>query len=503
MIPSFLIKCESDDNIEFYPEDDDGYVEYKLRLDKKTTMGLQKNYSQMNWRLEMGQELLGKKEAHYLLGVKDDGTLGKLTEDDILTTFDIFLNLVNKCNATITQKINKSYKDGNIVYVVISKKYNSHFQELNVAFVGPTQHGKTTTISSLAFGKIDNGNGLTRQLIFKHEHEKQTGQTSSVKKEILGISNGKILNYTCVIKGQWEDLVNVSDKIINIIDVPGDIKYIKTTIIGLQSYDLDAICIVFFKHKQHNTADIDMYINYAKCLSVPYILLNIDDESNDTNDIVENEISMSNVTKININLLEKYLCNIKHKNYYKKDTNLIHTEHTDILFSVIEKFNIPDSGLVLSGVLKLGKIELNQHLLLSNGHESISCFIKSIHKKQIDSQSLFTGETGALLIETTNNTFIENSKYLYITNSLHSKYTQLKFDIFWKSGDYDIFEKSCFSLYIDNNIVFVSVIKYELAELLLKITIPIEIPILTYKTDIVGVLKNNVGVLIGHIKSWM
>ena len=65
----------------FVPEEDDGNIEYKLRLDMKDTDGCSKLKTQMLWRVNRGFEKNGKYEAQYVLGIYDNGDIGKFTEE--------------------------------------------------------------------------------------------------------------------------------------------------------------------------------------------------------------------------------------------------------------------------------------------------------------------------------------------------------------------------------------------------------------------------------------
>jgi GTPase len=506
-IPDFLIKQESAIDITFLPEDDDGYIEYKLRLDTKGSMGLKKLYSQMNWRLEEGQQMLGNREAHYLLGVKDNGELGGLTEEEIQITFEIFAGVVKKCDADVTHTINKTYERGSIIYAVISKKEKKKIRELNVAFVGPCQHGKTTTISNLVYGRVDNGSGYSRSLIFKHAHEKETGQTSSVKKEILGIKGNKIINYSSGMRGQWEDIVCMSDKIVNLIDLPGCSRFLRTTLFGLESYDLDAICIVVDKLKmtEEDNMIIEMYVNYAKCLNIRYTMVWVDECSetmmiSSEQERGENEIFASNKIAGGLKNLEQFLCVVTDNVKYT-------TENTPVLFSVIEKYFIQDSGIVFSGILKYGNLELGQTVYLTNGNDYISTTVKSIHKKQIDSQVLFQKETGAIKLNIGNVETFDTNKYVLITDKHYDLLHEVTFKVLWSSlSDSCDIKLACQRalLFVDNNVIQVlpeileNDDKINLTFLLKFETLSI-IPVLAHKSNVVCFLKNAHGVFIGMI----
>ena len=71
-------------NNKFYPENQDGNVEYKWRLDTKNNLGQKKLLTQMMWRINEGYELTGIHHAYYLLGVYDNGNLGELTVDELI-----------------------------------------------------------------------------------------------------------------------------------------------------------------------------------------------------------------------------------------------------------------------------------------------------------------------------------------------------------------------------------------------------------------------------------
>ena len=68
----------------FKPEDDEGYIEYKLRLDHIDKQKIDKMTTQMIYRLNEGKLLTGKYVAYYLIGVDDDGTTGYINKDILL-----------------------------------------------------------------------------------------------------------------------------------------------------------------------------------------------------------------------------------------------------------------------------------------------------------------------------------------------------------------------------------------------------------------------------------
>lgn len=488
-IPVNLIVYETETDIQFVPEDDDGYIEYKLRLDTKGKFGLEKLYSQMNWRLEEGHSLLGQKEAHYLLGVKDNGKLGGLNDEELYATFEIFKLTVNKCNADISNFLVRTYIAGSMIYAVIVKKEKRKIKEFNVAFVGPSQHGKTTTIGNLVYSR---GDEYARNLIFKHEHEKITGITSSVKKEIVGIKYNNIVNYASSIKGEWGDIVNMSDSVINLIDLPGDMRYLKTTLFGLEVYDLDLILIVIDKSKENiNQILVDLFVNYAIALNIQYKIMYISDDLNDPT-----LFTISNKIKNGLNKLENLLCNLD--NITNVDNN---DQERPMLFSVIDRYSIQDSGIIFSGIVKYGILEVGKTVLITNGKDYVETKVKSIHKKQIDSQLLYPKETGAIVLDISSNIPIDVNKYIIITDMMHQLLTEIKFKIIWSPlCDVSLIAQRGL-LFVDNNVISVipEICDCNTQTLLLKFETPNIIPILSFKTDVVCFFKNAHAILIGKL----
>lgn len=73
-------------------------------------------------------------------------------------------------------------------------------------------------------------------LTIRHQHEKESGRTSSVGMEILGYTSTSepILNsHTGGRKLSWEEICDQSSKIISFIDLAGHERYLRTTVFGL------------------------------------------------------------------------------------------------------------------------------------------------------------------------------------------------------------------------------------------------------------------------------
>ena len=52
--------------------------------------------------------------------------------------------------------------------------------EVRVAIIGNVDSGKSTMVGVLTRSMLDDGRGLARSKVFKHNHEEATGRTSSI-----------------------------------------------------------------------------------------------------------------------------------------------------------------------------------------------------------------------------------------------------------------------------------------------------------------------------------
>tara|TARA_B100001559_G_scaffold320863_1_gene334606 strand:- start:2906 stop:4078 length:1173 start_codon:yes stop_codon:yes gene_type:complete len=120
---------------------------------------------------------------------------------------------------------------------------------LRIAMGGNVDAGKSTFTACL-FGEKDDGNGAARSTIFTHQHEKESGRTSSVT-----IREGKI-----------------HDRHVVIGDLPGHDKYFKTTIGGLTGLMCDYVFIVVAANRGV-TAITREHFKCAVCMNLPVMII--------------------------------------------------------------------------------------------------------------------------------------------------------------------------------------------------------------------------------------
>ncbi|KAF0695511.1 Aste57867_13681 [Aphanomyces stellatus] len=123
---------------------------------------------------------------------------------------------------------------------------NNGVRTLRIAFVGNVDSGKSSLIGTLIRGELDDGRGLSRQAIFRHKHEIDTGRTSSIATAYMGFdANGaQIVAKRSGKTLPWSELAKYSHKKIQLIDLAGHERYLKTTVYGLTGMQPDVVVVV-------------------------------------------------------------------------------------------------------------------------------------------------------------------------------------------------------------------------------------------------------------------
>ncbi len=129
---------------------------------------------------------------------------------------------------------------------------SSSYEEINVSVVGNVDAGKSTTIGILTDreNRLDDGNGFLRSLVSRHKHEIESGRTSDI-------------SYKYYIDDD-------SKRIVNLVDLAGHAKYLKTTITGLcsENPDISLVCI------SNNLPKISLeHITLCLHLNIPIIIV--------------------------------------------------------------------------------------------------------------------------------------------------------------------------------------------------------------------------------------
>jgi GTPase len=421
------------------PEVEFGNVEYKLKLIDPSEERFERLVTQMKWRLQEG---LG--EAIYEIGVEDNGYMSGLNEKEMAKSFETLELMAKRLGASVT-KIRGCFIDNNkdepkketAEFLVRKVPEDSQFIDIRIAVCGNIEAGKSTLISVLTHGELDNGSGRARLNLFRHLHEIQTGHTSSINNEIMGFNDsGQVQNFSnCQ---SPEEICEKSSKIFTFIDLAGSFKYMKTTIFGLTGYAPDFVMLVINANngivgttKEHlgfslvlnvpvfiviNKTDscteeslketletIDFLLKSPGCGKIPLFIQSDDDVVLAAQNFVEPRIcpifTTSCVNGTNLDKLKKFF-NVLPPLLHKKlsDTDILQ-QHAE--FRVDEVFLKKKAGHILGGMLVKGTVQEHEKLLLGPFGENgqfLPVEVQTVQRYRVPCRLVRAGQSAALSI---------------------------------------------------------------------------------------------------------
>lgn len=251
------------------PEEEEGNVEYKLKLLNPSAFRIEHLVTQMKWRLQEG-----RGEAIYKIGVEDNGVCAGLSDQEMKQTMETLKQMSERLGADLSilrqREVNCEAlgERKTIVEVLVRKVHEpQQFLDLRVSVLGNADAGKSTLLGVLTQGQLDNGRGRARLNLFRHLHEIQTGRTSCISHEILGFSSkGEVVNYSE--SRTAEDICENASKIVTFIDLAGHHKYLRTTVSGLTSHCPDFAMLVISANRGI-AGTTQEHLGFALALGVP------------------------------------------------------------------------------------------------------------------------------------------------------------------------------------------------------------------------------------------
>ena len=289
--------------------------------------------------------------------------------------------------------------------------------EIRIAVIGNVDSAKSSTIGVLTTDILDDGRGFSRSTILKHPHEKDSGRTSCITQKFLK-KNGKIYNF---------------------VDLAGHEKYLRTTISGLNGYFIN-YAMVTIGADRGIIGMTKEHISVALALKIPIFIVitkkdiaqeqklerilkrlkmifkssfagnkktiivnntNIDIDNIAQNFPNDNTIPIfitSNVTGENINILKKFIYSLENE----KTIGNIKDENAK--FIIDSRFKLKGLGIVISGIVKDGKFNINEKYFLGPFDGKYKAvMIKSIHDNFYKSiNNLHSGQGGCFNIKLVN-----------------------------------------------------------------------------------------------------
>eukprot|EP00040_Diaphanoeca_grandis_P004842 m.30335 g.30335 ORF g.30335 m.30335 type:complete len:607 (+) comp16265_c0_seq1:235-2055(+) len=374
-------------------------------------------------------------EAFYTVGQGQNGEMPGLNDADLATSIATLEQMATKIGAKTIHLRDKTESDGKISeFLVRLAPDSSDFIDIRVAVVGNVDAGKSTLLGVLTHGELDNGRGKSRLKLFRHEHEADSGRTSSVAQNILGFGvGGEIVNKQAHDGTlDWIQICNDAAKVLAFIDLAGHEKYLKTTVFGLTGHMPSFVMLMIGANagvigmtKEHLglalalnkpvfvvVTKIDMcppnvlastlkllqkILKSPGCRKMPILVNNTDDVVDASKNFLSQRLcpifQVSNVTGQNLDLLRKFL-------------NLMRPTiptNPDVPgeFNIDDTFSVPGVGTVVSGTTVCGTIRNGQTMLLgpdSTG-EFIPVGIKGVHRRRVTTNQVCGGQTASFALK--------------------------------------------------------------------------------------------------------
>ncbi|GAB4819226.1 hypothetical protein N2152v2_006272 [Parachlorella kessleri] len=237
-------------------EDDEGRIEYKLKLLEPTPSRFHQLVTQLKWRLSEGGG-----ECFYFIGVEDNGHPRGLPPQELQQSLAVLDAMAGEVGAAASLLRRPEVEGGRQCAVVAVRqgcRKAVDYVDLRVAVMGGVDAGKSTLVAVLTHGSggmplLDNGRGSARTAVARHKHEIESGHTSSVSQQALGYSaQGRVVNYGGVAGGVGGytpfDVARSAARVIRFVDTGGHEKYSKTALHGLScmlpDYAMLCVCAV-------------------------------------------------------------------------------------------------------------------------------------------------------------------------------------------------------------------------------------------------------------------
>ncbi len=410
-------------------ESEEGNVEYKLKIIDPTVTRFEHLVSQMKFRLQEGQG-----EAIYELGIEESGYPKGVSEEELESSIKTLEKMAQSLKADITILRKRDGESGKVAEVLVRKLAEEEFLEIRIAVAGNVDSGKSTLIGVLTQGNLDDGRGLARVNVFRHKHELETGRTSSISQQIIGLdSKGNYINRDKLDRHSWAKVIEASSKILTFIDLGGHEKYLKTTLFGLTGHIPDYVLLIIGGNmgvvgmtKEHlgialalkvpiiviitkidicpnhvlkqTIDDITKLLKIPGSNKIPIIIRTDDDVIVSTKNLTSRRIApiflISNVTGENLDLLKKFL------NLLPANRNWEDQLEKPVEFHIDETYAVTGVGTVVAGTLISGSVSIDDTLQL--GPDELGQFKKvkivSIQNKRVPVRRIVAGQTATFAI---------------------------------------------------------------------------------------------------------
>lgn len=212
-----------------------------------------------------------KGEYHYTIGLDGCGMALGLSESLIDRAVLTLQRIASEISANLRVLSKQTTEKGFLAQVLIRKPtLQTVNRDVRVALLGETQVGKSTLVGVLSRGVRENGKNSARNAILLHQHEKKLGCTATVTQHLIGFDDeGKIIKNS---RKEPLGLAYRSQKLVSLIDLPGNERYRNTLLYGLISQSPDYALLMIDPSTMDSLANIE-YLNLIQALQLPLIIV--------------------------------------------------------------------------------------------------------------------------------------------------------------------------------------------------------------------------------------
>jgi elongation factor 1-alpha len=372
-------------------EKEEGNIEYKLMVKPNSKERLEELATQLMYRINEGGG-----EAFYELGVSNDGQLLGLNEEEARQSFEAMDKICEMIGATYIVVRKERGKRGDVYELLVRRSRDVPPIMMNLVLLGNVDAGKSTLKGVLVTGKLDDGNGSAMSAVARYPHELRMRRSSSVSIHILGFDNkGNSVNDS--IPYNEPEIYMKSSKLVNLIDLAGHFRYLKTTLRGvlgsLPDYALlvvGANAGIIGSFKEHlgiaialgipvvivmtkidatprevamkNLRDVIKILKLPGINRIPIIVRELNDAAVAARYMTHGKIVpiflVSNVTGQGLSLLKSFLNMLPPRVAWKERAK------KGFLCYIDQKYIIPGAGLVVAGLVEYGSVSEGDQVLL-------------------------------------------------------------------------------------------------------------------------------------------
>lgn len=314
-------------------------------------------------------------------------------------------------------------------------------RELRVAFIGNVDSGKSSLIGTLMRGELDDGRGSARKNIFRHQHEADSGRTSSIATTYIGFKQdgNQVFSKRPSKQVSWAEISQQASTRIQLIDLAGHEKYLKTTVFGLTGMQPDFAIVVVGANmgvkkmtKEHLGIAIALDIPVVVALTkidlapknvaketmksirtflkragkLPMLVKSLEQAKTAAESIPSNRVTsifpISNVTGDGLENIRHLMSSIKPEMFTLNIES--NQDDQDLMFPIDDTFQVPGVGFVVTGTVLSGSIQVNQTVRIGpdhNGHFH-PVTVRSIQAMHIPTQEAKQAQHVSIAIRSVN-----------------------------------------------------------------------------------------------------